>query len=54
MRDTCGRDREEARERMWAALARRADAAVVIVTHLADDADRATRILAVTSPAGPS
>jgi len=37
----------DARERMWAALARRADVVVVVASHLADDVERATRVLAV-------
>ncbi len=45
---------EEARERMWAALARRADAAVVVASHLADDVDRATRVVAIIPEGEPA
>jgi ABC-type multidrug transport system ATPase subunit len=44
---------EEARERMWAALARRVDAAVVVASHLADDVDRATRVVAILPEGEP-
>ncbi len=33
---------EDARGRMWAALERRGDAAVVVASHLDEDADRAS------------
>jgi ABC-type multidrug transport system ATPase subunit len=38
---------EAARERMWAALERRPDTAVVVATHLDEDADRASGVFHV-------
>ena len=45
---------EEARERMWAALTRRPNAVVVVASHLADDVDRATRVVAVLPDEEPA
>ena len=44
---------EAARERMWAALDRRPDAAVIVASHLDEDAGRATRIFDVPSLQDP-
>jgi ABC-type multidrug transport system ATPase subunit len=45
---------EAARERTWSALDRRPDAAVIIASHLDEDAGRATRILDVPLLRGPT
>lgn len=43
---------EQARERLWAALSRRPEAAVLVVTHLDEDASRGSRVVTLASISG--
>ena len=42
----------DARERMWAALARRPEAAVIVATHLDEDVERCTGVFEFGAGAG--